>query len=403
MPTPTEALAILRRALPGLVPASADTGDLGDAAALDTGASDVSAPESPYGDPSGSLALRDLRGSRESELQTRLANDQFGAGSGRPDPNTGRDSALLKFLQGDIAADPYTGTAARARTQHVQDALDASATTMRPEVGEAADTVAKRNAFAKFLGVGAEARAKNDEEISPAGQLSADLASKRKVNEARAAHPDPAAAYTGGGSGGAGGGDTSNTVEYWTQQALNDPRVLTKISNKALRGAVESHLAMSGGNLNDVTTQTRRMGEIANKLLPMIDDVQAEAGELEKLGLFTPGVGWARRKLSEHGLGTVAGISSDTVERMTKFDATVGYLKSAIAAAHTGMRGAASPGISEKFDKLIASTGDYPSFKGDLAAAKELLSMYGEASPGTRHPPAAPPAGVDTSGFSIQR
>jgi hypothetical protein len=400
MPTPSEAIAILRRALPGLLPASAD--DAGGDASGDAPAG------LEYGDPTGSLALRELRGSREGELQTRLANDQFGAGSSRPDPNTGRDAALLRFLQGDIAADPYTGTAARARTQHVQDALDTASTTMRPEVGDAADTVARRNAFAKFLTVGAEARAKNEEETSPAGRLSADLASGRKIQEVRAAHPDPAAAFTGGGAGGAGagggGGDASNVVEYWTQQALNDPRVLSKISNKALRSAVESHLAMSGGNLNDVTAQTRRMGEIANKLLPMIDSVQDEAKSLRDEGLFTPGIGWARRKLSEHGLGTLAGLSGDTVQKMTKFDASIGYLKSAIANAHTGMRGAASPGVAEKFDKLIASTGDYRSFLGDLDAAKELLTMYGASSPGTRHAPADATGGADpAAGFSIER
>lgn len=118
MPTASEAIAILRRAMPGLMPATS-----ADAADTEGG------PE--YGDPSGSLALRDLRGARESELQTRLANEQFGR---QPDPNAGRTAALLKFLQGDIASDPYTGTAARGRTQHVQDTLDDAATFDRPEV-----------------------------------------------------------------------------------------------------------------------------------------------------------------------------------------------------------------------------------------------------------------------------
>jgi len=119
MPTASEAIAILRRAMPGLVPAaSASADDSGDDGPI-------------YGDPSGSLALRDLRGARENELQTRLANESFGR---QPDPNAGRTALLLRFLQGNIASDPYTGTAARARTQHVQDTLDDAATFDRPEV-----------------------------------------------------------------------------------------------------------------------------------------------------------------------------------------------------------------------------------------------------------------------------
>lgn len=85
---------------------------------------------SGYGDPTGSLQLSQLRGSRETELENRIANDQFGR---QPDPNTGRDVALLRFLKGDQAADPYTGTAATARTHHMQDELDAIAAFNRPE------------------------------------------------------------------------------------------------------------------------------------------------------------------------------------------------------------------------------------------------------------------------------
>jgi hypothetical protein len=115
MPTQAESIAILRRALPGLVP------------------EDPANPDGPaYGDPSGSLELHSLRGSRESELENRLANDQFG----RPDPNTGRDAALLRFLKGDMASDPDTGTAATARTQKVQSQLDDAASFDRPELAD---------------------------------------------------------------------------------------------------------------------------------------------------------------------------------------------------------------------------------------------------------------------------
>lgn len=84
-----------------------------------------------YGDSTGSLALSRARGSRETELENRLANDAFGS---RPDPNTGRDALLLKFLKGEQAADPYTGQDATDRTHRLETNVDEAALYDRPDI-----------------------------------------------------------------------------------------------------------------------------------------------------------------------------------------------------------------------------------------------------------------------------
>lgn len=124
-------------------------------------------PDSGYGDPTGSLALGRLRDTELSELNDRIPNEEgasvipmegFVPGepgrrytSALPLSNLITDRSRRRQLEGEIGADPFTGDAAQARTQQVQDALDSAATTMRPEIADQARTLAERNAFAKYM------------------------------------------------------------------------------------------------------------------------------------------------------------------------------------------------------------------------------------------------------------
>ena len=124
-------------------------------------------PDSGYGDPTGSLALGRLRDTELSELNDRIPNEEGAAvipmegfvpgepgrryTSALPLSNLITDRSRRRQLEGEISADPFTGDAAQARTQQVQDALDSAATTMRPEIADQARTLAERNAFAKYM------------------------------------------------------------------------------------------------------------------------------------------------------------------------------------------------------------------------------------------------------------
>src|SRR5882672_2679830 len=147
MPTPDEAAKILRAHF-GMMPDPTD-------------------PNRAVGDPTGAVALGINRSTQATELSDRIANDEFAAAipsegfvpgepgrrfvSRLPAANLASDRASLDALRGDQAADPFTGDAEQARVGGIQNALDAAATVQRPEIGDAAATVAKRNAFAEFM------------------------------------------------------------------------------------------------------------------------------------------------------------------------------------------------------------------------------------------------------------
>lgn len=120
------------------------------------------------GDPTGAVALGMNRSDLQSELDDRIANERFAAALGPqtgfepgspgkryvstlPIANLVSDETRAKQLERDQASDPFTGAAEQGRVGTIQKALDLAQTTMRPEIGDAAKTVAERNAFAEFL------------------------------------------------------------------------------------------------------------------------------------------------------------------------------------------------------------------------------------------------------------
>lgn len=152
MPTPRDAITVLRQNFRGFDPgydASADNSEM-------------------YADPSGSLTLRALQTGRAGELADQI--DQADAESlipkegyvqGEPGRRTrsNRSALATSLLQrrrlgrlgADMASDPLTGDAEQQRVRGVQDALDEAATTRRPELTDASNAVAERNAFGAFL------------------------------------------------------------------------------------------------------------------------------------------------------------------------------------------------------------------------------------------------------------
>jgi hypothetical protein len=112
-------------------------------------------------------ALARNRRNLQYELEDRIAADKFGAAlpqegfvpgepgrryvSRLPAANLAADEDQLARVRRDQAADPFTGAEETARVARTQAALDQAATTVRPELTDAAEAVANRNYFAEFM------------------------------------------------------------------------------------------------------------------------------------------------------------------------------------------------------------------------------------------------------------
>jgi hypothetical protein len=127
-----------------------------------------------------------------------------------------------------------------------------------------------------------------------------------------------------------------------------------------------------------ITNQTRQMGETATDILDLLDRTgyEQQAKDLQTKGLFSPGIGTARRFLSQHGMGTLAGVDDATASQMGQFETTHDLLLSAIARAHAGARGAGNTGMAQRFEKLLSTVGDLPTFAGQLRGMRSLLEQY---------------------------
>lgn len=171
MPTPAEAAQILRQHF-GMV-------------------TDPANPDVSVGDPTGSVALGGMRTSQANELEDRIINETSalamppseGYVQGEPGrrtvsrgvtpANLVADKLHLGQLRTEEAADPFTGDAETARVGGIQKALDAAALTERPEIGDAAATVAKRNAFAEYMKSRGMKMGEYEAASSPAAQSAA--------------------------------------------------------------------------------------------------------------------------------------------------------------------------------------------------------------------------------------
>jgi len=178
-------------------------------------------PDAGVGDPTGALELGGLRTDRQHEIEDQL-DTALRVGD--------RGEALyrgsqLRGVKGDIANDPFTGDAEQARVGGIRGALDTAATTMRPEIGQAADTVAKRNAFADFLKTRGHAMGEFEAAGSPEALRAAEVPFEAKAGSAAQSAADadlarqqklrmspqlvPGQLPTGGDSSALDGGDGS--------------------------------------------------------------------------------------------------------------------------------------------------------------------------------------------------
>lgn len=308
------------------------------------------------GDMSPEIEAQSLHGMREGEAADNLTAD----------PTNRRLQLINQMLASGDKTDPYSdqntgaeAVASNAATAEARRAMDPTVMAAKAQAIKDAGSQAQSVARGTAAGTG-------EGNWTTPSQNVADAASTRKIAESVA----PIQAQMGG-AGGAGNPVVANLADAYKK----DPTILAQVPAH-LKDAVVA-LAASGGPLNGkLTNQTKQMSESANDLLPMIDNVQGQAKELEKLGLFQPGVGTVRNFLASHGMGSMMGMGPDVAEKIGRFNSDLGLLQSGVARAHAGARGAGNSGIAERFEKLMASQGDVPTFLGGLNGVRDLLKVY---------------------------
>ena len=186
------------------------------------------------------------------------------------------------------------------------------------------------------------------------------------------------------------------SLQYWVRQAQIDRGVLSQIP-AAQRSQVLNALAAGGVDSHSLTNQSKQMAETAHDLLKIIQQAGGESGilgmakELEGQGLFNPVVGPIRKFAASHGAGSLMGVDDATSAKIGEFNNITDLLRSGLARAHAGARGAGNSGMAERFDKLLGGIGDFPTFAGQLQGIEELLRTYS----GNLFPDEAPGGGND--------
>lgn len=186
------------------------------------------------------------------------------------------------------------------------------------------------------------------------------------------------------------------SLQYWVRQAQIDRGVLSQIP-AAQRSQVLNALAAGGVDSHSLTNQSKQMAETAHDLLKIIQQAGGESGilgmakELEGQGLFNPVVGPIRKFAASHGAGSLMGVDDATAAKIGEFNNITDLLRSGLARAHAGARGAGNSGMAERFDKLLGGIGDFPTFAGQLQGIEELLRTYS----GNLYPDEAPGGGMD--------
>lgn len=237
-----------------------------------------------------------------------------------------------------------------------------------------------------------------------------------------AATPPPAqgaapAAPRGGraaGTGASGGGGglqtkpatvTPDQTVYYADQIIRDPANLKLITgDKALSASVRKELASRGVDLTNLDQASRTMAITASDILKLLPSVEAQARELDGLGLMGPTGGrWREFLAGTIGAGELAGGNAINAEKIGRFKTNAELLKTALMKAHTGARGSGQM-LQEFENTLGAGWRDLPTFLGSLKGTKDWMQVYASRMPDPQTQPnrgGGPPAAGGGGGGPI--
>lgn len=176
---------------------------------------------------------------------------------------------------------------------------------------------------------------------------------------------------------------TPDQINFYAQQVKEDASKWNLVP-PAARDAVGRRIASLGGDINKISEQSRSMAEMAKEILPHIDTIQAEANQLNQLGLLGPiGSRWRDFLAGKIGAGELAGGNAQSAELIGKFKTDAGLLKTAVARAHGGARGGGSPYMLQHMSDLFgADKADLSTLTGELSGFKDWMTGYSQMVPG---------------------
>lgn len=173
---------------------------------------------------------------------------------------------------------------------------------------------------------------------------------------------------------------TDDQIDFYARQVKDDAAKMNLVSglDKTVRSRIERRIADLGGNVNKLSQASRTMREMATEVLPHIDRIQAEADELNKLGLLGPIASRYREFIAgKIGAGEFAGGNAETAKLIGKFRVDAGLLTTAVMKAHIGARG--SSGLLDHFSDLLgAEKADISTFTGELSGFKDWMKGYSQ-------------------------
>jgi len=322
--SPGDAIGVLRRAFGAFDPRYSE--------------SPASDPSAAYGDPGGALALNALREGRAGELEDRVRRAEAAAFlptegyvQGEPGRRTRSNASALmdlffqrgnlEQLGGEMAADPFTGTAEQQRVRDVQDALDKTMLSQRPEVAAAADAAAKRNAFAEFLKQQGIDTGKYAARVSPEGRAAAEI-EQQIAGVKKAGQPQT----------------------YFDAQG--------KAHTVRFINGVPEEVAMpfeSAGKTNPTTPQTRDRQARAGEILPHFARANDLLNEAEAKGVLGPLAGRTIGEFLAHEVGSTGDPDTDRILAALQMNMTA--LSSGFASLHG--RGGANVGIAHEMSNQL--------------------------------------------------
>jgi hypothetical protein len=378
-PSPRDAATILRRRFPSLIPEPPPADAPYDAADDPTGVDDVG---------TGALELNRLRDQQAGELADRLANEEsaaaLGPREGYVQGEPGRRSASnvaaanavgtrrrLTTLGGEIAADPYTGTAEQDRLSGIRGELDKAAMTQKPEMADAAKTLATQNAFAEYMKSKGLKTGEYEARASPVGRAAATVES-----------------------------DILQSRLSGTPQTHFDKQGNAHVVQ--FIGGVPHEIPMpfdAAGKANPITAQERNRQAMAVPVMNQIPHLSGLIDQAEQLGLLGPAEGRTVNDLLGGRFGTTGDATKDRV---------LGQLRIGMKALSTGFaslhgRGGANAGIGKELEEaLYQAKMDPEQIRGALQEIRNWTQGYAQGVNGTPEP-AAGGAGGGLKILSIER
>ena len=190
----------------------------------------------------------------------------------------------------------------------------------------------------------------------------------------------------------AGEGPAADTVQYFADQLVRDPQNLKMVSgDKGLMSAVRNELASRGVDITNLDSASRTMAIAAKDVQKVIPSIEAEARQLDQMGLMgAAGSRWRDFLANKVGASQLAGGNKAGGELLGKFRADVGLLKTSLMKAHVGSRGGQN--LLEEFNGILnADRTDLPGFLGALNGVKGWMDIYANRLPATG---AAPTGGA---------